>query len=79
MSAFTLVAVAAIVGLVLGAALVPGAPIFALPIAAILIAVLGAAEMRRRAADSRSMEKFREEADSDPVEFTARDKQTLAD
>jgi type III secretory pathway component EscV len=78
-SAFTLVVVAAILGLVLGAALVPGAPIFALPIAAILIVVLGAAEMRRRAAHSRSMEEFREEADSDPIEFTARDKQTLAD
>ena len=79
MSAFTLAAAAAIVGLVLGAALVPGAPIFALPIAAILVVVLGAAEMRRRAAEGRSMESLREEADSDPVEFTARDKQTLAE
>ena len=79
MSAFTLGAAAAIFGLVLGAALVPGAPIFALPIAAILIVALGAAEMRRRATANRSMESFREEADSDPVEFTARDKQTLAD
>ena len=79
MSAFTLAAAAAIVGLVLGAALVPGAPIFALPIAAILVVVLGAAEMRRRAAESRSMESLREKADSDPVEFTARDKETLAE
>jgi hypothetical protein len=79
MSAFTLAAAAAIVGLVLGAALVPGAPIFALPIAAILIVVLGVAELRRRAADNRSMESLREDADSDPVEFTARDKQTLAE
>jgi hypothetical protein len=79
MSGFTLAAAAAIVGLVLGAALVPGAPIFALPIVVILIVVLGAAEMRRRAAESRSMESFREEADAEPVEFTARDKQTLAD
>jgi hypothetical protein len=79
MSAFTLVVAAAIVGLVVGAALVPGAPIFALPIALILIVVMGVGEMRRRAADSQSMEAFREEADSDPVEFTARDKQTLAD
>lgn len=79
MSAFTLAAAAAILGLLIGAALVPGAPIFALPIAAILIVALGAAEMRRRANESRSMESFREEADSDPVEFTARDKQTLAD
>jgi hypothetical protein len=79
MSAFTLFAAAAIIGLVLGAALVPGAPIFALPIALILIVMLGAAEMRRRATANRSMASFREEADSEPVEFTARDKQTLAD
>jgi hypothetical protein len=79
MSAFSLAAAAAIVGLVLGAALVPGAPIFALPIAAILIVVLGAAELRRRATESRSMESFRDEASSEPVEFTARDKETLAE
>ena len=41
MSAFTLAVVAAIVGLLIGTALVPGAPIFALPIVAILIVVLG--------------------------------------
>ena len=79
MSGFTIAAGAAILGLLLGSALVPGAPIFALPIAAILIVVLGAAEMRRRSADRHSMESLREEADSNPVEFTARDKQTLAD
>jgi type III secretory pathway component EscV len=79
MSAFTLAAAAAIVGLVIGAALVPGAPIFALPIAAILIVALGAAEMRRRSVKSRSMQSFRDEADSSEIEFTARDKQTLAE
>jgi hypothetical protein len=79
MSAFTFAAAAAIFGLLIGSALVPGAPIFALPIVAILIVVLGTAEMRRRSADRRSMEGLRKEADSDPVEFTARDKQTLAD
>ena len=79
MSGATLVIAAAIVGLLIGAALVPGAPIFALPIVAILIVVLGLAEMRRRSADARSMQGFRAEADSEPIEFTARDKQTLAD
>jgi hypothetical protein len=77
MSAATLVIAAAIVGLVIGAALVPGAPIFALPIVAILVVVLGLAEMRRRSAEARSMQGFRAEADSEPIEFTARDKQTL--
>ena len=77
MSAATLVIAAAIVGLLIGAALVPGAPIFALPIVAILVVVLGLAEMRRRSAEARSMQSFRAEADSEPIEFTSRDKQTL--
>ena len=79
MSAVTLAIFAAIAGLVLGSALVPGAPIFALPIVAVLIVVLGMAEMRRRSADARSMQGFRSEADAEPIEFTARDKQTLSD
>jgi hypothetical protein len=79
MPAVTLVIVAAIVGLLLGAALVPGAPIFAIPIVAILVVILAAAEFRRRSAEARSMEGFRAEADADQIEFTARDKQTLVD
>jgi flagellar biosynthesis component FlhA len=75
----TLMLAAAVIGLLVGAALVPGMPIFALPIVAILLVVLGVAELRRRSAETRSMESFRSEADSEPVEFTARDKQTLAD
>ena len=79
MSGATLAIAAAIVGLLIGAALVPGAPIFALPIVAILVVVLGLGEMRRRSAESRSMQGFRSEADAEPIEFTARDKQTLVD
>ena len=79
MPAVTIVIAAAIIGLILGAALVPGAPIFALPIVAILIVVLGVAELRRRSADARSMQSFHDEADSQPIEFTERDRQTLAD
>ncbi len=79
MSGLTIVIAAAIIGLILGSALVPGAPIFALPIVAILVVVLGVAEMRRRSADAQSMQSFRGEADSDPIEFTERDKQTLVD
>ena len=79
MSPATLMLAAAVIGLLVGAALVPGMPIFALPIVAILLVVLGVAELRRRSAETRSMESFRSEADSEPVEFTARDKQTLAD
>lgn len=79
MSPATLMIAAAVIGLLVGAALVPGMPIFALPIVAILLVVLGVAELRRRQAETRSMESFRSEADSEPVEFTARDKQTLVD
>ena len=79
MPAVTLVVAAAIVGLLLGAALVPGAPIFALPIVAILVVILAATEFRRRSSAAQRMEGFRAEADSDPIEFTERDKQTLVD
>jgi hypothetical protein len=77
MSALTLVIAAAIVGLLLGAALVPGAPIFALPIVLVLVLVLGLGEMRRRSDHARSMQDFRERGETEQVDFTARDKRTL--
>jgi uncharacterized membrane protein len=79
MPAATLVIAAAIVGLLVGSALIPGAPIFALPIVVVLVVALGTLEMRRRSGDARSMEGFRDEAKADSVEFTARDRETLAD
>ena len=79
MSGATLVIAAAIVGLLIGSALVPGAPIFALPIVAVLVVVLGVSELRRRSAETHSMQGFRDEADSEPIEFTERDKQTLVE
>ena len=79
MSAITLVLAAAIIGLLVGSALIPGAPIFGLPIVAILIVVLAALELRRRSAESRSMQGFRDEAKAEPIEFTERDRQTLVD
>ena len=75
----TVAIAAAILGLLVGTALVPGAPIFALPIVAILVAVLGVSEMRRRQGEAKSMQGFRDEAKAESIEFTARDKQTLAD
>jgi uncharacterized membrane protein len=79
MSGITVVLAAAIVGLLLGSALIPGAPIFALPIVLVLVVVLGTLEMRRRSAEAQSMQGFRDEAKAEPIEFTDRDKQTLAD
>ena len=55
-----------------------GAPIFAVPIAIIGAIVLGATDFRRRRRQVRQMHEFREEAKSESVEFTPRDKETLA-
>lgn len=79
MSGGTLAIIAVIVGLLLGSALVPGMPIFAIPIVAILVVVLGTLEMRRRRDEARSMSSFRDEAKADPIEFTDRDKQTTVE
>ena len=79
MSAVTLVLIAAVLGLLLGTALIPGAPIFALPIVAILIVVLGLTEFRRRQERGESLKGVRDDAKADEIEFTARDRQTLAD
>lgn len=76
MSGITLVIAAAVVGLLVGSALIPGAPIFGLPIVVILIGVLGMLEMRRRSGEARSMESFRDEAKAEQIDFTERDKQT---
>jgi hypothetical protein len=78
-SAAMLAITAAIVGLLVGTSLVIGAPVFALPIVAIAIVVLGVAELRRRSGEARSMQGFRDEAKAEPVEFTARDKQTTVE
>ena len=78
MSAITIVIAAAILGLLVGAAFVPGAPIFALPIAAVLLVILGLGQLRRRSEDARSMQGLREKAEPE-VEFTARDRETLVD
>jgi flagellar biosynthesis component FlhA len=75
-SGITVAIAAAVLGLLIGSALVPGAPIFALPIVAILLVVLGAGELRRRSGEAKSMQGFRDEAKAESIEFTERDKQT---
>ena len=79
MSGATLALAAAVVGLLIGSALVPGAPIFALPIVAILVAVLGLGELRRRSGETKSMQGFRDEAKAQSIDFTERDKQTTVE
>ena len=79
MSGATLAIAAGIVGLLIGSALVPGAPIFALPIVVVLVGALAMLELRRRSAEARSMQGFRDEAKAESVDFTARDKQTTVE
>lgn len=79
MSGATLAIAAAVLGLLVGSALVPGAPIFALPIVAILLVVLGLGELRRRSGETRSMQGFRDEAKAESIDFTERDKQTTVE
>lgn len=78
MTAVTGAIVAAIVGLVVGSLVVPGMPVFAIPIVLVLVVLLGGLEFRRRGAEARSMEDLRDEAKADSIEFSARDKRTLA-
>jgi flagellar biosynthesis component FlhA len=78
MTPLTIAIAAAIFGLLLGTALVPGAPIFGLPIVAILIVILAMVELKRRRGEAQNIQELRDEAKAEPVEFTARDRETLA-
>ncbi len=79
MSPFTLAVGAFLIGLVaMSLAFGGGAVIVALPLAAVGIVVLGVVDLRRRRKQARSMEEFRGEAKAEKVDFTERDKETLA-
>lgn len=76
MSTTTIIIALTLLGLAIGSSLLLGAPVFAIPIVAVvLLGMLGVELGRRR---GRSMESVREEASAEQIEFTARDKQTLA-
>ena len=79
MSPFTLAVGAFLIGLVaMSFAFGGGAVIVALPVAAIGIAVLGLLDVRRRRNQAKTVEEFRDEAKAEKVDFTERDKETLA-
>ena len=79
MSPFTLAVGAFLIGLLaMSFAFGGGAVIVALPVAAVGIVVLGMMDLRRRRKQSKSMQEFRDEAKAEDVEFTERDKETLA-
>jgi len=79
MSGVTLAVVAFMLGLVAMAfAFAGGAVIVAVPVALIGVGVAMALELKRRRQEARSMQSFRDEAQAENVEFTARDQETLA-
>ena len=79
MSPATLAIGAFLIGLVaMSLAFGGGAVIVALPVAAIGIVALGLLDLRRRRNQAKSIDDFRDDAKAEKVDFTERDKETLA-
>ena len=78
MTPLTIAAAALVLGLLFGTIAVWGAPIFAIPIVLVALAIIGLGQMRRRAERARDMGELRHEAAAEKVEFTERDRETLA-
>ena len=76
---FTLVAIAfALALVVLSGAFMGGAVIVAVPLAILIVLGAGLLDLRRRRNQAQGMEQFRQQADSEKIDFTARDRQTLS-
>jgi hypothetical protein len=67
---------ALVLGLLVGGSVVVGAPVFAIPIVIVVLLVIGLGQFNRRRHEVGSMEHFREQAATEKVEFTERDRQT---
>lgn len=78
MSPLTIAAAALLLGLLFGTIAVWGAPIFAVPILLVALGAIALGQMRRRAERARSLGEMRREASAEKVEFTERDRETLA-
>jgi hypothetical protein len=79
MSPITLVVVAfALALVVMSGAFMGGAVIVAVPLAILIVVVVGLLDFKRRRNQADGMHRFRERAESDKIEFTARDRQTLS-
>ncbi len=78
MSGASTVIVALLLALVaMSFAFAGGAVIVALPLAALGIAAVGLLDVRRRRKQAQDVHEFRDQAQSEKVDFTERDKQTL--
>jgi choline-glycine betaine transporter len=76
---FTLVAIAfALALVVMSGAFMGGAVIVAVPLAILIVLGAGLLDLRRRRNQAQGMEQFRQQADSEKIDFTARDRQTLS-
>jgi uncharacterized membrane protein len=56
----------------------PGAAIFLIPLLVLAVALLGFGDFRRRRKQVQDVQHHRQEADSDGVDFTERDRRTLS-
>ena len=65
-----------VVALMIGGGLVIGAPVFALPVVLLVLGAMGGYVFVRRSRQARSMRQFREQAETDGTDFTARDQLT---
>ena len=76
MSPLVIAAIALVLGAIIGSFVIPGAAIFAIPIALIALVFIGFSEFGRRAQAARQMGDFRDEAKAEKIEFTERDRET---
>lgn len=78
MSPASLIVIAFLLALVvMSGAFAGGAVIVTIPVAVIGIAAIGLLDIRRRRKQGRSVGQFREQASTEKVDFTERDKETL--
>jgi membrane protein implicated in regulation of membrane protease activity len=78
MSPLTLIVIAFMIGLVaMSFAFSGGAVIVTLPLALVVIAVVAAIDVRRRAKQARTPQEFRQQAKAEKTEFNERDQETL--
>jgi hypothetical protein len=78
MSGLTIVVAAFAVALVvMSLTFMGGAVVVALPVAVIAVAIAGFADINRRRKQATSIHDHREQARTDKVDFTERDRQTL--
>jgi hypothetical protein len=79
MTPFTIIAIAFAVSLVvMSGAFMGGAVIVAVPLAIAIVIAVGLLDLKRRRNQTEGMHRYRERADSDKIEFSARERRTLS-